>query len=272
MQITSPYKLLRYGFLLMIVSIACSCGIYRQDVMFKTDTDMNIEKMRASLAIAEKNYIIQPNDYLSVQVYTNRGERILDPNGEVMRSLSGGSRGGGNTNISSNQGDQQFLVQYDGVVKLPMVNYVKISGFTLYQADSLLQVKFTEFYKDVYVITKVNNNRIIVLGGSGGKVISMLNDNMNLLEVLALAGGVNAGSKAHNIRLIRGDLQNPSVQIIDLTTISGMRRAALNVEPGDVVYVEPVRRAFLEGLRDYLTIISAFTGAVTYYLLVKNVL
>ena len=49
--------------------------------MFRTEKDMNIDKMRASLATAERNYIIQPNDYLDVQVYTNRGERILDPNG-----------------------------------------------------------------------------------------------------------------------------------------------------------------------------------------------
>ena len=46
-----------------------------------------------SKAAAEKNYVIRPNDYLDVRVYTNKGERILDPNGEFARSL--GIMGGG---------------------------------------------------------------------------------------------------------------------------------------------------------------------------------
>ena len=235
--------------------------------MFRTEKDMNIDKMRASLATAERNYIIQPNDYLDVQVYTNRGERILDPNGEILRSLSGGG-------VMQNQMQEKprFLVQNNGIVKLPMVDYVKVAGLTLLETDSLLQVKFTQFYKDVYVITKVLNNRIIVLGSPGGQVIPMVNDNMNLLEVLAQAGGIDKNGKAHNIRLIRGDLQNPSVQIIDLSTIEGMRKAALNVEPNDIVYVEPVRRVFLEALGDYMPVFGAVTSVFTTYFVIKDLI
>lgn len=235
--------------------------------MFRTEGDLNIDKVRASLAEAEKNYIIQPNDYLDVRVYTNRGERILDPNGEILRSLSAG-------NIMQNQLEEKprFLVQNDGIVKLPMVDYVKVSGLSLLQADSVLQVLFTKFYKDVFVITKVLNNRIIVLGSPGGKVIPMTNDNMNLIEVLALAGGIDKTGKAHNIRLIRGDLQNPSVQIIDLTTMAGMKKAALNVEPNDIVYVEPIRRVFLEALGDYLPVFTALTSVLTTYIVIKDIL
>ena len=41
--------------------------------------------------------------------------------------------------------------------------------------------------------TRVTNNRIILLGAQGGRIIPLENDNMNLLEVLALAGGVDGG-------------------------------------------------------------------------------
>ncbi|HSI90579.1 MAG TPA: polysaccharide biosynthesis/export family protein [Adhaeribacter sp.] len=235
--------------------------------MFQTNAELNMGAMRASMAEAEKNYIIQPNDYLDVRVYTNRGERILDPNGEILRSLAGAGGGG---MMQQQQQQPTFLVQQDGVVKLPMVDYVKVSGLTLLQTDSLLQVLFTQFYKDVFVITKVMNNRIIVLGSPGGTVIPMTNDNMNLLEVLALAGGIDENGKAHNIRLIRGDLQNPSVQLIDLSTIEGMRKAALNVEPNDIVYVEPLRRVFLEALRDYMPVFGALTSVLTTYIVIKD--
>jgi polysaccharide export outer membrane protein len=92
---------------------------------------------------------------------------------------------------------------------------------------------------------------------------------MNLLEVLALAGGVDGnggggaggvyryGGKTSNIRIIRGDLKNPQIEQIDLSTIAGMRRANLQMEPNDIVYIEPVRREFLEGLTDAAPVFSA---------------
>jgi hypothetical protein len=95
---------------------------------------------------------------------------------------------------------------------------------------------------------------------------------MNLIEVLALAGGVDGGGsggasvyryggKTSNVRIIRGDLKNPQIEQIDLSTISGMRRANLQMEPNDIIYIEPVRRRFLEGLTDAGPVLSA-TGVL----------
>ncbi|RSK46140.1 polysaccharide export protein EpsE [Hymenobacter perfusus] len=263
---------------------SCSASrIQQQNILFRTDGAGRIDtaKLRDVVNRAERNYLIQPNDYLEVHVYTNNGERILDPNGELLFGTPSGMTGGasginrqstGSTGRSSAVGSgarggsgqsSEFLVQHDGVVKLPLVNYQRVAGLTLLQADSLLQVKYTEFYKDVFVTTRVSNNRIIVMGataGGAGQVIPMTNDNMNLLEVLAAAGGIDGAAagtsgqsrvgRADNIRLIRGSLKNPQVQIIDLTTIDGMRRANLQVEPNDIVYVEPIRRPFYENLQE----------------------
>ncbi len=98
----------------------------------------------------------------------------------------------------------------------------------------------------------------------------MYNDNMNLIEVLAEVGGITEAGKAQNIRLIRGDLSNPSVQIIDMSTIEGMRKASLQVEPNDIVYIEPVRRVFFEALRDVGPILSALTSVATIYLVISR--
>ncbi|MET4105477.1 polysaccharide biosynthesis/export family protein [Hymenobacter sp. UYP22] len=298
------------GFLL---GSCATARVHQQNILFRADGSgrMDTAKLRDVVNRAERNYIIQPNDALDVRVYTNNGERILDPNGELMfgspggtggvsggvgggvsrQSTSGRSMGQGRQQNQQSQqgqyGNTEFLVQHDGVVKLPMVNYQKLAGLTLLEADSMLQRKYTEFYKDVFVTTRVNNNRIIVLGaasGGSGQVIQMLNDNMNLLEVLAQAGGIEgafvgtSGSgragRADNIRLIRGDLKNPQVQIIDLTTIDGMRRANLQVEPNDIVYVEPIRRPFYEGLQDaapLFTLISSVAAVVSTIYFVSNI-
>lgn len=246
---------------------------------------LDTAKLRVAVNRTDRNYRIQPNDFLDVRVYTNKGERIIDPNGELQFGSPAGpsssltSRGsgttGGRATVSRTGGTSsglELLVQADGTVDMPIVGRVQLSKLSLRQADSTLQVLYSTYYRDPFVQTRVTNNRVIILGASGGLVLPLTNDNMNLIEVLALAGGVDGGGgggasvyryggKTSNIRIIRGDLKNPQIEQIDLSTISGMRRANLQMEPNDIVYVEPVRRRFLEGLTDAGPVLNA-TGTI----------
>ncbi|QNE40765.1 polysaccharide export protein EpsE [Hymenobacter sp. NBH84] len=286
------FWLLCLPFSLVVLLSSCTTSrVRQQNTMFRLDGTMaDTSKLRRAVNRAERNYVIQPNDYLAIRVYTNEGESIIDPNGElsfgaptgggsrqavgVGRQQAGASRGGGAQN-----GGAEFLVQNDGIVRLPMVGDVKLSGYTLLEVDSVLRGRYNEFYQQPFVTTQVSNNRIIVLGavgGSSGQIIPLANDNMNLIEVLALAGGIDGGAitgagtgrigRADNIRLIRGDLKNPRVQVIDLTSFAGMRKANLQVEPNDIIYVEPVRRPFFEAVGDIaplFTIVSGLAGLAT---------
>lgn len=291
----------------MALLSSCSKRYYNQRTMFRLTDDkgnmVDTSKLRAVVNRAARNYVIQTNDYLEVRVYTNKGERLIDPNGELSFGQAGGASSTGssrsttsttNTRGASTQRNTgagagstsagaEFLVQADGTVTLPMVNKVKVSGFSLLQADSVLKTKYNEFYKESFVTTRVSNNRVFVLGSPGGQVISLVNDNMNLLEVLALAGGIDGansggaglyrfGGRANNIRIIRGDLKNPQVQLIDLTTLDGMRRANLQMEPNDVVYVEPIRRPFLDALTDAGPLVSAAALTLNATAVILNIL
>lgn len=239
------------------------------------DGVVDTAKLRRAVNRTARNYRIQPNDYLSVRVYTNKGEKLIDPNGELpfgtSGSVSGAARPTGSTVRSTSQGNPStdYLVQADGRVRLPIINEVSLKGLTLLEADSVLKVRYDKYYIESFVRTTVTNNRVIILGASGGQVIALNNDNMNLLEVLALAGGVDGtaggstnaryGGRVDNIRIIRGDLKNPQVQFIDLSTIEGMRKGNLQMEPNDIVYVQPVRRHLLESITDAGPVISLFT-------------
>ncbi|WP_460499960.1 polysaccharide biosynthesis/export family protein [Hymenobacter agri] len=276
--------------MVLLLSSCASSQYYQKRTLFRlTDSQgrqLDSTKLRIAVNRSERNYVIQPNDYVEVRVNTNKGERILDPNGELpfgqpsgplpSRSATGSQGGatGGTRSTTrttgqtgSSAGASEFLVYADGTALLPMVGRVKLSGLSLLQADSMLARMFDVYYKESFVTTRVTNNRVIVLGAAGGQVISLANDNMNLLEVLALAGGIDGGGagssnfyrnggRADNIRIIRGDLKNPRVQQVDLSTLNGMRRANLQVEPNDIIYVEPIRRPFLDALTDAAPLLS----------------
>ncbi len=271
------------------------CRYYKQDILFRTDEEINRLAMEMALAEAEKNYLVTVNDLITVQVYTNRGERLVDPNFDFTREVIGGGGRmnmnmggigggvGGAGGIGNNQNRQfgtafGYLVEADGTALLPMVGRMRLEGYSRVQVDSVLSVAYNRFYEEPFVVSQITNRRVFVLGAAGGnasigRVIPLQFENMSLIEVLAQSGGLQPFAKAFNIRLIRGDLKNPQVMLIDLTTIDGMRQAELKVLPNDIIYVEPGRRPVIDFVRDSSTffgIISSITSLTLTLLVLTN--
>jgi polysaccharide export outer membrane protein len=245
---------------LLLVSLLfmMSCASYKQNIMFKSTEEVQPERISKEVSAVEKNYHIQKNDLLSLEVYSNKGERLIDPNPELSQK---------NGAIQEVEEDEPvYLVDLKGIVRFPMVGEINLENFTLRQAEEILQKEYAKFFKEPYVQLTYKNKRVILLGALGGHVIPLENENMNLLEVLALGKGLTNDSKAQNIRLIRG----VRVFEIDLSTIQGLRDGNVIVEPGDVIYVEPVRRPVSEALRDYSGALSLLISLTTLLLVLQS--
>jgi len=236
----------RLLFFCLIVILLTSCGAYKQNIMFRVPKDYTLEKQAESV---EKNYIVQKNDYLKLQVYTNNGELIIDPNMEMMRDMPNAQ------STTTSRPSVDYLVDVNGVTKFPMIGEIKLEGLTIRQAEEILQKEYSKYYQQPYVVLKYGNKRAIVLGAPGGQVIPLLNENVKLVEILAMAKGLDITAKAQNIRVLR----DRQVFVADLTTIDGYLKNNMIIQPGDIIYVEPVRRPVLESLRDYGPLISIFT-------------
>ncbi len=247
---------------MLVGTFLLSCKSYKYHIMFKIDEEQDLSYISSDIAILEKNYVIQSDDVLEIRVYTNKGERIIDPNYELQIPQNQNSKAEDKPN---------FLVLEDGSVKFPMIGQVKVGGMNINEAEKYLALKYDEYYKDAFVTLKYLNKRVIVLGAPGGQVIPLNNENISIIEVVALAGGIDNEGKAHNLRLIRGDLHNPQVFLIDLSTIAGMRSSMMDAMPGDIIYIEPRVKVVTEGAKDFLTVFSIFVSALTLYFLAVNV-
>lgn len=241
-----------------------SCSIYRNRILFSVDEETLQGQLERAVTEANRNYTIQVNDYIEIEVYTNRGELLVDPNFEIMKEI------GVNGQNRQVREEPSYLVREGGFARLPVVGDVQLAGLTLHQADSLLAQRYATLYEAPFVITRYTNKRVIVLGTTLGQVIPLQNENINLIEVLALAGGITNQSRTDNIRLIRGDLDNPEVQVIDLSTIQGMRAASLKVQSGDIIYVQPLQRVVSEAIRDISPILGLVTSVITLILLIDR--
>jgi polysaccharide biosynthesis/export protein len=230
-----------------------SCGSYRQNILF----EVNGATVSQPAVDAPRNYTIQKNDVLTLELFTNAGEKIVDPNRESFKD--GNVPATGATSIL-------YTVDASGSADFPLIDRVQIEGLTLEQAEEMLEEAYEEFYEGAYVILKFENKRVIVLGAPGGQVIPLAHENMRLTEVLALAKGVSEDGRGNNIRVIRQD----KVMIADLSSFEGYQNSDFVMQPGDIVYVEPVRRPFIEGMRDYAPLITIVTSLATLIFIISQ--
>ncbi len=236
-----------------------SCASYKQNIMFKSTETEAAEKAKKNASETEKNFRVAKNDRLTLEVYSNGGERLIDPNPELTKTTQ-------DTQTTS-EDKPVYLVDINGLIKIPMVGEVNVVGLTIKQAEELLQKEYAKFFKDPFVQLSFINKRVVVLGALGGQVIPLENENVTLVEVLALAKGLDNNSKAQNMRLIRGD----KVYEIDFSTIEGFKNGNMLIQSGDIVYVEPIRRPFSEGLKDYAGIISMMVALATLITVISSV-
>ena len=248
-------KYLVYIFILIFFS---SCKMINPSQMLRTGADYHYSNLPEQQTIEE--YKIAPNDKLSFMIYTNGGEKIIEP-------AETNSQG---TKNNMTPATSIYLVENDGLVNLPVIGRVKLSGLTLREAESFLKEKYSLYYVQPFVQLSVTNNRVLIFPGSingEAKVLYLVNSRTTLLEAIAQSGGI-AGGKAYKIKLIRGELKNPSIYLIDLSTIEGMKKADIVLQANDIIYIEPRNRIqwrFAESVAPYVTLLSAIVLVITIF-------
>jgi polysaccharide biosynthesis/export protein len=238
----------KYILFISLCLILSSCKLFLPSRMLKVTSKDQISTF--SGVKQPQEYRIAPNDILKINVYYQNGEDFLD-------MFSMGDLRNMNAATNPNTGIE-FLVEFDGQIKLPYLGYVKIDSMTMREATLFLEKEYAQFLNNPMVRLEVTNKRVTIFpGGTGGsaKVINLVNNNTTLIEALALAGGINDG-KAYKIKLIRGDLKNPTIYQIDLSTIEGLKQADLVLQANDIIYVEPAKvvTQFMKDFNPYLSL------------------
>lgn len=250
------FQVLVFG---VFIILASACNTLNPSRMLRTEKDFKFDSFADSLQSYE--YRIAPNDEISFKIFTHNGEKMVE-----LMSTSGGAMQQSSQNMGLSS-----TVEHDGMIKLPIIQRVKISGMTIREAELFLETAYSQNLNKPFVQLKVTNNRVIVFpGGDGGtaKVVSLQNTNTTLFEALALSGGIVDG-KAYNIKLIRGDLKNPKVYKINLSTIDGVKQANLLLQANDIIYVEPRARITQRLLTEIAPYISLLTTGLLIYGLFK---
>lgn len=243
---------------LVIAMLGAGCTVNR-DVMFKTPVDYAFDQLPDS---APETFRIQANDNIQFRLFANGGFKMIDL-------------------VSDDQGDARAIqrlsfiypVEFDGMVKLPIIGRTKLAGLTLREAEMMLEDIYRVYYKLPFVQLAVMNRRVVVFNGGGGtaKVVPIENNNATLLEVIGLSGGLDDRANAHKVKVFR---KKPGggrwVYEFDLSDIDGLKYADMVMQGDDVVYVQPNAEIAREILQDLGPVISLLTSVLLVYGIVNG--
>lgn len=250
----SEIKQLFVGLLLLSLG-ACN---YNSSIMMKTGKDYEFDTPPEQ---REGEYVISPSDIIEFKLYTNDGSMLVD--------LTAISESQGRI---VNQMSPQYLVEFSGISRFPIIDTLSVQGKTVRELETLLEEKYSKYYIKPFVKVKVVNKRVTVFPGGSGKarVVPLTNNNMRLIEALGAVGGLTNLAKAKRVKLIRGSLKDPQVFLFDFRTIEGLQQSDFVLQANDIIYVEPRADYLQQIVRDIAPVVSLIASTLTLWLVIDN--
>jgi protein involved in polysaccharide export with SLBB domain len=222
--------------------------------MLKTDHQQNIEKDTIA-AKTKFEYLLEPGDKFRIYIYPNKGYQLAD-----ILSVTTTARV-----------DIDYTIKGNGYVLLPVIDSFHLAGMTISQAELALRPYYSTYFINPFIKIEMANRRVTVIKArAASTVVDLGNENMNLLEVLAKAGGLSDQNRSMRVKIVRGDLNNPIVKFVDLSHISTMSQEDLRVFPNDIIYVEP-QFSFTVVETQVVPLLSIVTSLFLVYSILKSV-
>lgn len=238
-----------------------SCRVFYPNEMFKQKDYQFFEFAKKQ----SDEYHILPGDQLSIKVYSRDGFKLIDVLGEGESNMTIGGEGSGGANTTS------FTLDNEGFVKLPILGEFYAKGYSHKELELVLAERYSSLFVNPYVVVRVLNRRVFVFKGVNAVVVNLNQSKTSLIEVIARSGGLDRSLKAYNIRIIRGDIKNPQVQLVDLSTLEGMRKAELGMEPNDIIYISQRKRIVADAFAEAAPFISATGLILSTVILIRTI-
>ncbi|RQO65688.1 hypothetical protein DBR40_23215 [Pedobacter sp. KBW01] len=222
--------------LFFAITLACSC-VSNKKIAYFQDIQ-SVKQARLDSAIAFTEPVIQPDDILSINIFT------LNPqSGAIINQAASTPTLGGNTNNSVSTQNTGFLVDKNGEIELSLIGKLKVAGLTTYQARELIREKATDVFKQPNVQLRFANFKVSVLGEvNAPSAYTLPNEKVTILDALSLAGDLTIYGRRENVLIVRDNNGKKEFARLDLNSSNIFSSPFYYLKQNDVIYVEPNKR------------------------------
>lgn len=222
-------------FLSLIFFASCS-SLRTRNIVYFSDLE---QQPLLTEKVELKRLSIKPGDLLNIEVLTpNMETNMLFNRGIVMEE---GASGGQMMRQQQGNQNEGYLVDTRGSIDFPVLGNMVVSGLTTEQVRDTILVKVREYVQDPIVKVRLQNFRFTMMGETGPTVVAVPADNeeINLLEGLAMAGGISIYGKMNNVLVIREQDGERTMARLNLNSKETLYSPYFYLQQNDIVYVEP---------------------------------
>lgn len=137
---------------------------------------------------------------------------------------------------------RQLVVPPDGFISFPLIGAIDTKNLTVTDLRKVVTQRLSEYVPDATVtiiLLKVNERKAYVIGKVNGPGQFLISKDTNVMQILAMAGGLNPFASKGNIKILR----QKDNKIINIPFDYGQVERGKNLEqniilkPGDVVVI-----------------------------------
>jgi len=262
---TKPHRLSRLIVGVIALSlIFSSCRSYKNLILMR---DASSQGGFATRALPFTNYKIKMHDNLFVSIVSSNKEM-----NEIYNPATVGSTGNGSgTNQWSTLSGQfvyGYFVDKEGFVTLPGIGKVLVLGLTLEESEKEIASRANQYLKDVTAKVRLLNYKVTVIGEVlNPGVYYNYNPEFTVFDAISMANGTKNTTSISNVLVLREVGDQTQTYRLNLKSISALNSEGFNLQPNDVVVIQPSR---FKNLELQLPIYSLALSAVTTFVLVLS--
>jgi polysaccharide export outer membrane protein len=243
---------------ILMVSLLFSSCISQKKVMLLQDKNAAVKNNFVNKK--KTTYQIQSGDHLYIRIYS------LDPKTSKFFQ----------TDLPTLMNPtyvylNSYMVDEEGYINFSLVERVLVRGLTIEEVKKKIQKSLNEYFNETTVVVKLVNFQIVVLGevNSPGN-FTIDKDQINVLQAIALAGGIKDFGNNRKITLVRQTLKGSDIFYLDLSDKNILESDYFYLMPNDFIYVSPsTNKSFAFSTFPYSLIFSIASFALSILIFLK---
>ena len=131
-------------------------------------------------------------------------------------------------------------VRIDGKISLPLINDVQAAGLTPQQLKDEITRILTKFIEEPAVsviVETINSNKRFLVGNVNTPGVYQIGRELNILQAIALGGGLNDWAKKSKIRIDRKIRSTESTIHVNYDKIMKGKEPNILIFPGDTIVI-----------------------------------
>lgn len=240
--------------LLSMLLFLGSC-VSNKKILYLQDTNNKLDTL---FPMQPNNYRLQTGDIIGINI------KLPTENDVLREYLGADNRGGMNMGgMGQGGGDIYYMTGYtlddSGFVNVPLVGKINIVGYTIFEANDIVQRAFDEYISNSLVQIRLGGIRYTILGevnGAGHRIA--LRNRLTIFEAIAMSGDLTEMARRDKVVIYRqypDGTRRHEINLLDEKLISS---PFYFVQNNDFIYVEPLKTRVIGSSTNALSAIQIF--------------